>query len=641
MNMDFDIEFDMELRSEIEKIEVPDELLPENIAAMLKAKAPQKENELRAVQPVIRRTRSSVVFRSVTAIAACAALIAGFAIYSGRANEPAGLDTEIEYKDVSRPDSYDDLYDIYTQIYLNESSADASDECPDDISASDFADSLSDADLIKADNGAIYFVGGGKLYKVTENGMAACASVGSKTPVDMYITGGKLILISENYLSADKSADTLNAFDVPADNADEPINGASGLSGESSTSDDGLRNGVSADIYDISDGVKYLESFTQSGEYVSSRVYGGNLSIVTNYSNQSTEPLGEESDLDNYVPCYDLNNKRIYVAAEDIYVAADAASTEYTVVSSYNINGGAISVKAVLGSSGKVFCSGDTLYIVNAGQRENDKPYSAISAFSLGNTIEYLTGGSVEGSIIGSSLSEYNGCLRAAAVNTMEDGTICTDIYVLDSDLNVVNSAGQLLPGEEIRRVTFTDRYVSLYTDKLSPPELVLDLSANPPTVAHDMMDSDASYFVSFGDDLILGVGKTSETSDNAYELSMFSSSTGVMYDCVSFGQGNNISSDAANRRRSLLVNSNLGIIGMPVSYSDEFGEHGCYYLFSYTSDNGFTNIGKIEYTDPDKRGEFHKAIVSSDTIYLISDARVVAARISDMSVIQVFDTSE
>ncbi|MGN0696777.1 MAG: beta-propeller domain-containing protein [Oscillospiraceae bacterium] len=627
---------DKKLRSEIENIEVPDELLPENIAAMLKAKAPQKEKELRAMQPVIRRTRSSVVFRSVTAIAACAALIAGFAIYSGRANEPAGLDTEIEYKDVSRPDSYDDLFDIYTQIYLNGSSADASAEVPDDISAADFADGLSDADLIKADNGAIYFVGGGKLYKVTENGMAACASVGSKTPVDMYITDGKLILISENHLSAD----ILNAFDVPADNANEAADGASGLSGESSSADDSLRNGVSADIYDISDGVKYLESFTQSGEYVSSRVYGGNLSIVTNYSNESTDPLGEECDLDNYVPCYDLNNKRIYVAAEDIYVAADAVSTEYTVVSSYNINGGAISVKAVLGSSGKVFCSGDTLYIVNAGQRENDKPYSAVSAFSLGNTIEYLTGGSVEGSIIGSSLSEYDGCLRAAAVNTMEDGSICTDIYVLDSDLNVINSAGKLLPGEEIRKVTFTDRYASLYTDRSSPPALVLDLSANPPTVAYDMMDSEAAYFVSYSDSLILGVGNSSD-DPGAYELSMFSSSTGAMFDSVSFGQSDNSSSDAASRRRSLLVNSELGIIGMPVSYSDEFGEHGCYYLFRYTSDNGFTSIGKIEYTDPDKSGEFHKAIVSGDTIYLISDARVVAARISDMSVIRVFNTSE
>ncbi|MDD7429257.1 MAG: beta-propeller domain-containing protein [Oscillospiraceae bacterium] len=628
---------DKKLRSEIENIEVPDELLPENIAAMLKAKAPQKEKELRTIQPVIRRTRSSVVFRSVTAIAACAALIAGFAIYSDRANEPAGLDTEIEYKDVSRPDSYDDLYDIYTQIYLNGSSADASAECPDDISAADFADGLSDADLIKADNGSIYFVGGGKLYKVTEDGMAACASVGSKTAVDMYITGGKLILISENY----SSADTLQAFDVPADNAVEAVNGASDRSGEGSTADEGQINGVSADIYDISDGVKYLESFTQSGEYVSSRVYGGNLSIVTNYSNESTEPLGEESDLDNYVPCYDLNNKRIYVAAEDIYVAADAASTEYTVVSSYNINGGAISVKAVLGSSGKVYCSGDTLYIVNAGQHENDKPYSAISAFSLGNAIEYLTGGSVEGSIIGSSLSEYGGCLRAAAVNTMEDGSICTDIYVLDADLNVVNSAGQLLPGKEVRKVTFTDRYASLYTDRSSPPELVLDLSANPPTVAYDMMDSDANYFVGFGDSLILGVGMISDETGKACELSMFSSSTGVMYDSVSFGQGEYIYSDASLRRRSLLVNTELGIIGMPVSYSDEFGEHGCYYLFRYTSDNGFNTIGKIEYTDPDESGQFHKAIVSGDTIYLISDARVVAARISDMSVIRVFNTSE
>lgn len=623
---------DEQLRSEIDKIEVPDELLPENIAAMLKAKAPQKEKEPEHMQPVIHRTRSSVVFRSLTAVAACAALIAGFAIYSGRANEPAELDSEIEYKDASRPDSYDDLYDIYTQIYLNgSSSAETAEFSSDDISAEDFADGLSDADLIKTENGAIYFVGGGKLYKVTEDGVAACASIGSRMPVDMYITDGKLILVSENYTASD----TLQAFDVPAENAVTAEEGTSDQQGESTV------NGVSADIYDISDGVKYLETFTQSGEYVSSRVYGGNLSIVTDYSNYRTEPLGEESELENYVPYYELNGKRIYAAAEDIYVTADAASTEYTVASSYNISGGAVSVKAVLGSSGKVYSSGDTLYIVSAGQRENDKPYSAISSFSLGNTIEYLSGGSVEGSIIGSSLNERDGCLRAAAVNTMEDGTICTDIYVLDSDLNVINSAGQLLPGEEIRKVNFTERYASLYTDKYSPPDLVLDLSENPPTVAYAMMDSDSSYFAEFDDDLILGVGKISDENGEAFELSMFSANSGARFDSVTFAQGSNISSDAALRRRSLLVNSENGIIGMPVSYSDEFGEHSCYYLFRYTSDNGFYSVGKIEYTDPDDSGRFHKAIVSGDIIYLISDARVVAAQVSDLSVIRVFETRE
>lgn len=629
-------DIDEQLRSEIDKIEVPDELLPENIAAMLKAKVPQKEKEPAHMQPVIRRSRSSAVFRSMTAVAACAALIAGFAIYSGRANEPADLDSEIEYKDASRPDSYDDLYDIYTQIYLNGSaSAENTDIYSDDISAEDFADGLSDAQLIKTENGTIYFVGSGKLYKVTEDGVAACASIGSRIPVDMYITDGKLILISENYTASD----TLQAFDVPADNAVTPQESTSGQQGESGGSEDTRISGVSADIYDISDGVKYLETFTQSGEYVSSRVYGGNLSIVTDYSNYHTEPLGEESDLENYVPYYELNGKRIYAAAEDIYVTADAASTEYTVASSYNINGGAVSVKAVLGSSGKVYCSGDTLYIVSAGQRENDKPYSAISAFSLGNTIEYLTGGSVEGSIIGSSLNEQDGCLRAAAVNTMEDGTICTDIYVLDSDLNVINSAGQLLPGEEIRKATFTERYASLYTDRSAPPDLVLDLAENPPTVAYDMMDSGSSYFAEFDDDLILGVGITSDESGDAFELSMFCVGSGAKFDSVTFGQGSNISSDAAYRRRSLLVNSENRIIGMPVSYSDEFGEHSCYYLFRYTSDNGFTEVGRIEYTDPDDSGSFHKAIVSGDVVYLISDARVVAAQISDMSVIRVFET--
>lgn len=613
------------LRSEIEKINVPDELLPENIALMLKAKTAKRITKTSG-------RSSSAVFRTIAAAAACLALAAGFVIYSDKISEPASLDSEIEYKDVSNPDSYDDLYDIYTQICLNGNASVQEYGSEDDLPENDIADGLTETDILKAENGTIYYINGGSLCTITGDGSIFSADLGIDSPIDMYIDKDKLVIISGSNASK-----TFSASEVPAEDAAVTGSSTSGQTGEGIT-----RNSVTADIYDISEGarLKHLESFTQSGEYVSSGIFGGSLSIVTDYSDYHTRPLGEESDLDNYVPYYELNGKRIYAAAEDIYVTANAVSTEYTVVSSYNINGGAVSVKAVLGSAGKVFCPGNTLYIVTPGQNENEKPYTAISSFSLGSTIEYISGGSVEGTVIGRSLDEKDGCLRVAARNTLEDGTSCTDVYVLDRDLSVVNSAGQLLPGEKLAKASFAGDYVSLYTDKNTVPSMILKLSEIPPQVADDMTAAGNSYYTAFGDGLILGAGTAETENGECFVLSMFDSGSGAKYDSVKFAEGTEISSPAERNRRALLTDTAQGIIGIPVSYDDEFGTHSLYYLYRYTSENGLIEVGKVEYTDPGENSGFKRAVLNGETIFIISDTRIVVARTEDMKVIRVLEAN-
>ncbi len=608
------------IRKDTDRIIVPENLEPDNIAMMLKTRS----GTANGAKGGLRKRNIAVASRAAALLAACAALAAGVGIYGSVNKETALLDSQIEYEDVSGHDSYDDLYDIYSRIYLNST---ASLSVSDDISAEDFAEELSDADTVKSADGAIYFTGNGRIVKASADGIAVCADIGGKLPLEMYIDNNKLILVSEN-------AEPMNSPDVPADGG----NLAAADNGSSSSEADKY---VTADIYDISDGFCFLESFSQSGGYISSRVFGGNLSIVTDYAASELENKNGE-DLGSFVPYYELNGKRIYAAAEDIYVFEDAESADYTVVSSYNLEGGAVSVKAVLGSSGKVFCPSDTLYIISAGNKNAPKPYTAISSFSLDGTIEYISGGSVEGSVLLSSLDEKDGTLRAAAVNTMDDGTICTDIYVLDSKLHVINSAGQLLPGEKVRKVSFAERYASLYTEKDSPPDLVLDLSEYPPEVASDMMASDSIVYGKYDSDFVLGSGIIKETDENGQEeyflkLSMFSASSGAEFDSVRVASGAKLYSDAALRRKSILMDSSLGIIGVPVSVTDDSGVRSAYYLYRFDSADGFNEIGRVEFLGGDRSGNFRTAYVSSDTIYIISDARVVTADISDMKIKKVW----
>lgn len=644
--------FEKKLKREIDKIEVPSELRPENIAAMLKAEAPYIQRERIALNtntakaPIVRR---SVIMRTIAAAAACVALAAGCVGYLEITNTPAVLDSEIEYKDVRQPQSYDDLFDIYTQICLN------SDNTETDMDMS--ADGFSQAETVKAENGAVYYLSGGSIYSLTAEGIERIADVSDKNPIEMYIENDSLILISEESEETvfssgnteNEAAYSINASEVPADDAytltgeNAPSAFADSTDSAELTSETVRRTGVIADIYSISEGkAEYSGSYRQSGEYVSSRISDGTLCMVTSYCGYRTKPLGEETDLDNYVPYYELDGQRRYVAAEDITVPANANSTDYTVVSAVDTDLENASVKALLGSSKKVYSTGDMLYIAGVGSsEEKNTPYTVITSFYINNGIRYVANGSVEGTLLSSgNMSEYGGNLRVATANTTAEGSVCTDIYVLDRNMSVINSAGSLLPGVPVSSISFTGRYTAVYSaySSLTLPELIIDLGSAPPVVAEDMMNEKTSSLSEYTAGKVLSFGsETAEDGTVSLVLSMYGEN-GVKLSEITAAEGDNVASTALINRRSLLINPEKNVIGVPVTSSDEFGIHSRYYLFSYNDETGFSQVGSVEYSDPDESGSFRRAIVSGDNIYIISDARIVLARLYDMVVIESFD---
>ncbi|MCM1578297.1 MAG: hypothetical protein NC078_05805, partial [Ruminococcus sp.] len=119
--------FDKRLKAAIEEIEVPDELSPERIEEMLRGITPiqtetggAKETGGRVVSAKRSRSRRSVIMRTLAAAAAFAALAGGFAAYNEINRRSEEIESEIDYKAV-QVGSYDELYNIYTEIYLNNS----------------------------------------------------------------------------------------------------------------------------------------------------------------------------------------------------------------------------------------------------------------------------------------------------------------------------------------------------------------------------------------------------------------------------------------------------------------------------------------------------------------------------------------
>ena len=694
------MKFEEKLNELISEAEVPDELAPHNIAKMLKAQNARSkmESEHRTSKsgPNISVLRRTIIIRTVAAAAACAVFVFGMTAYNQNRIEQEKLDAQIPFEAVP-PVSYDeygDLYKTYTGIDLNgsNSSADSdkpieettipdntdepivySGKAPDknfsEMSSYDFTDkdkygeNVSEADVIKTDGEYIYCLKGSTLTIISLETMEIVSTVESSLdpPVEIYKDGDKVFLISSDteeiqiINSSTASAVTESSYaetssntsNVPASDVNLS-NSAMGNSDIETVPKDetspptvktATRTNTLVDVYDVSDAANpvHTTSYKQNGSYIASWLVDSTLYMVTDYSSYRIKPLDTQTDLDSFVPAYYINGEKFYLAANDIIVPSNAGSTDYTVAAAIITDGGSnikASVKAVLGGGRKVYCSSETLYIASAQKSENGN-YSVISSFDLsGDGISYIAGGFVDGEILGrKSMNEYDGKLRVAARLTDENGIPSTAIYVLDKSMTVENSAGQILHSESIATVRFEKNYARLFRKDSKTAAAVIDLSSNPPTFAQTAMDS-AVFLHKYSDDKLLGIGTSAESG---ITLSMFGSESGLTVGSTTFAPGETFSK-ALTDRRAVLIDSEAGIIGVPVYSHNEFGTKNQYYVYSFDDTAGFVQKGVIEYTDIDDSMIFERGKIIGDNLYVISSGRVISARLSDLKIIETYE---
>lgn len=675
------MKFEERLTELMNEVDVPDELSPQNIALMLKEKSSQSkmeaEHRYTKSVPSASAQRRSIIMRTAVATAACAVFAVGMWAYNDNMADKQQLEAPAEYEAVS-PESYDDFYNIYTGITLEQNgpAGNDSDLTIDEtttqltVTENDYSfdyieyngRSISEADVVKSDDNYIYCLKDGILYIISKETMEVVSEIESDVnpPVEIYIEGDKVILVSseteEVYEITSSEADnSQNVSDVPADdtattqaaeaNSDGPDEAVSDIkSGEEGSSAE--ENAISAamvkknaviDIYSVEspENPVHLAAYKQNGSYTSSKIVDGMFYMVSAYSDYRVKPLDTQADLDSFVPAYYFNGEKYYVEAADIIIPSYANSTDYTVVSAINVGSDNIkpTVKAVLGSSKNVYCSAETLYIAGVGRKE--KEYTIISSFDLSDSgISYRSSGSIEGAVFGRSMNEYDGLFRIATKITDETGNVSISVYVLDEALKVVNGAGKLLPNGNAVAVRFEEKYARLI-DENNMSAAVIDLASNPPTLVQSLLGNSA-YLYSYSEDMLLGVAKSEE---GGLTLTMYSAENGLAINGIVFGNnGAEKNSAAFIDRRAVLVDVERGIIGVPAYSYNEFGTQNSYYVFAYDEAAGFVQKGVIEYVDVDDSMIFLRGSISDDTLYIISRGRVISARLSDMKIIDYFE---
>ncbi|MBQ3161325.1 MAG: beta-propeller domain-containing protein [Oscillospiraceae bacterium] len=675
------MKFEERLTELMNEVDVPDELSPQNIALMLKEKSSQSKMEAEhrntKSAPSISVQRRNIVMRTAVATAACAVFAVGMWAYNEKMAAEQQLEAPIEYEAVS-PESYDDFYDIYTGITLeqNGTAEDNSDLTIDEtttqapVTENDASfgfieyngKNISESDVIKSDENYIYCLKDGILYIISKETMEVVSEIESDVnpPVEIYIEGDKVILVSSeteevHEFTFEDADNSQNVSDVPADdtaivpaaekNSDGLSEAVSDIKSDAEGNDAGksaipaaaVKKNSTVDIYSVKnpENPVHIAAYKQNGSYTSSKIVDGMLYMVTAYSDYRVKPLDTQADLDSFVPAYYFNGEKNYVAAADIIVPSYANSTDYTVVSAINVGSDDITptVKAVLGSSKNVYCSAETLYIAGVGRK--DKEYTIISSFDLSDGgIIYKSSGSIEGAVFGCSMNEFDGQFRIATKITDETGGTSVSVYVLDETLTVVNGAGKLLPDGNALSVRFEESYARII-DENGETATVIDLSANPPTLVQSLLGSSA-YLYSYSEDMLMGIGKS---DDGGFTLTMYDAETGLALNGVIFGNdGTERNSAAFTDRRAVMVDRESGIIGVPAYSYNEFGTQNSYYVFVYDETAGFVQKGVIEYVDVDDSMIFLRGSVSGDTLYIMSMGRVISARLSDMKIIDYYE---
>ena len=293
--------------------------------------------------------------------------------------------------------------------------------------------------------------------------------------------------------------------------------------------------------YDISDKNNIKEEWRvfQDGYYISSRLIGDELVLLSNYY----VDISEDADVvkATCIPESSSDGKTFSrVLVDDICIMEEICDTSYLVASVLDTDDeSTLKTEAVLGAGQDVYCTTDTLYAISTEYNYND--FRMAEVFDYSGTvktqiykfdisdydIKYLKNASVDGSTLNQfSMDEYNGYLRIATTSGDWGDSLVNQVYVLDKNLETVGLLKNIAKGERIKSVRFTGNTAYVVTFVQTDPLFVIDLSdATAPKILGELkIPGYSAYLHPVGDGLVMGVGVdgTEAGTNGGMKVSLF-----------------------------------------------------------------------------------------------------------------------
>ena len=397
-------------------------------------------------------------------------------------------------------------------------------------------------------------------------------------------------------------------------------------------------------VYDMTDKANpvLLRYMTQDGHIANSRMIGSVIYLVTTY----IVPVDDKKKTEEaYAPKVDGEQ----LSCDCIYITdKEEENRSYVIVSAFDtaINDSQVSKTSLIGGYDEIYCSDNTLYVVDWKWVGRDSENYAIGeeitniyAFSLnGANVSYKCSGAVPGCIDNQySLDEYKGYLRIATTgynfNTDED---TSNLYVLDSNLSVVGQLCDIAKDEQIKSVRYMGDYAYVVTFRNTDPLFVIELK-NPslPEIKGEVkLPGFSEYLHPVGDGMLVGVGYDGDDANANFQsvkLSLFDVTDPNAPKEIDNHIIKNASTDVNYDPKAFMWYKEENTVGIPLQYDLTDGNdviRGVSYQYKLMSiENGkFTE--KLNFAHPgDESGwyAYFRGAYIGRTLYTVTDLSVAS----------------
>jgi len=337
--------------------------------------------------------------------------------------------------------------------------------------------------------------------------------------------------------------------------------------------------------YDVSDAKnpKEIGKVEQTGNYSSSRLSDNHVYLFTSYY-AGGDIRKDEPEL--YIPSVDAK----LIEAEDIYLPATEQGCMYEVITSIDVNipDKAKDSKAIFTNGGQLYVSNNNIYYYETRWAYTDRnEATTIRKIAYDNgELTALAQETIDGYINDSfSIDEYEGNLRVI-VTVGETNSV----YVLDEELEVIGKIEGLAEEERVYSARFMGATAYFVTFYETDPLFTVDFSnpKDPKIIGKLKIPGFSDYLHFYGEDKLLGIGMAVDEETlitEGVKLTMFdiSDKTDVKEEAT-YVMENVYSTDVSYDYKAALIDVPKNIICFP-AYS-EGGQN--YYIFNYDEQNGF-----------------------------------------------------
>lgn len=339
-------------------------------------------------------------------------------------------------------------------------------------------------------------------------------------------------------------------------------------------------------LYDVSDvsEPKQINTLSQSGTYVSSRLIGNQLYFV---SNDYIYSYDCESD-DDYIPyiCNGNSEEKQTIPFNDIAYGNNPDTASYLIVSAINIETGerSTNTKAIFGAGTDIYCNEDNMYITMGQWRWNRdialldsvqaiESKTQIVKVSLSeNGIQFTATCEVAGDVSNQfSLDEKDGKLRVATTSYNENDERTNNLFVLDESLNKIGEIAGFADNESIQAVRFVGDTAYVITYEQVDPLFIIDLSdpANPQIKGEVEITGFSSLLVPVDENTLLGIGYSTYQGEygeatDGLKLALFDISDHENPAVLDSYVLDDAYSEAQHNHHALVVNHDKGYYAIP-----------------------------------------------------------------------------